>query len=280
MKRRHSSVERGSTPVVPLQQQQPNSPRAGSQLPDQQPYSPPRTASTVAVALSWPVTGPPQPAEQSGYTITGQTGPGAALAQPDFPAATTGARGMQQQQQQAVSSRPGSNLSHRGASSSITSRSSSRGSSRGVSRDVYPQISADGDPPAAGLQTAAPMQQQMQQQQLVDGRSQAWPPMPSSAGLQQAREQGQQYEAAPSYGSGGGGGAVQQWSGAGGTPSQLSDAGSGGVVGPPQRRVSGGTPAPPPVQLSAAQRFRQARANQVVPIPEEYLSPANMPVQE
>lgn len=29
--------------------------------------------------------------------------------------------------------------------------------------------------------------------------------------------------------------------------------------------------ADPPAQLSAAQRFRQARANRVVPIPEEYL---------
>jgi hypothetical protein len=90
------------------------------------------------------------------------------------------------------------------------------------------------------------MQQQYQQQQPGGGYE--WPNMPRSAGDLQG---GQGY--GPNT-------AVSSNSGA-------SQAGSG----------SGQTP---PVQLSTAQRYRQARSNQVVPIPEEYLMARNMPVQD
>lgn len=107
-----------------------------------------------------------------------------------------------------------------------------------------------------------PLQLPEQQQQQQQGYG--WPPMPDSARLPPGNvEEGW-------YAAGG--------SGAGGTPGTGLSGGWSDQAGPAMPVQSGRNT--PPVQLSAAQRFRQARANQVVPIPEEYLVSRNMPVQE
>lgn len=146
------------------------------------------------------------------------------------------------QQQQRAGSRPSTNGS---GGSRRSSRAASRSSSRGYSSGSR---AAGGE---AGAAEGLPLQ--LMQGSGDGGSAHAyggWPQMPDSARLQQQQ------------GSGGGGYDAGYGMPAASTAPSLSAAwGDPGSQAVPAEQQS----------LSAAQRFRQARTNQVVPIPEEYL---------
>jgi hypothetical protein len=244
----------GEQPFTSLQQQQQQQqqqqfgPRSQGTLSEQQYGSPPTTASTVALGMQ----GTPMP--------PGTQGSANAYAQgsADQPMSATYAGGMQQQQHQQHQQGGGSRPSTNGSSCSASrSNSGSRRSSRRSSKGGYPEVN-----PGAGMAGFDPLQLPEQQQPPPGGYG--WPPMPDSARLPPGNLEDGRYAAGGS--------------GAGGTPGGGYSSGWSEQAGPAMAVHSGRNT--PPVQLSAAQRFRQARANQVVPIPEEYLGSRNMPVQE
>jgi len=229
---------------------QQQSPRSQSHL-GQEPISPPHTAPSVAGALS-ALPGHASPVRSTRASTPLQAlhsdgvGPAAYLGNTTAPD--------QEQQQQQPSSRPSTKGSNSGYS-----RSSSRGSRRN-SYGSYPAVNPVG---LVGFDAAAIMHPQFVQQAYDNNFDSMSPvPIPSSAGLLQMSQEGRRSAEL-----------------AGTVAGDAPYATASGVVG--QAVVSGSTAAAvqasPAVQLSTAQRFRQARANQVVPIPEEYLLPTGVP---
>lgn len=242
---KHRKISREQQPAPPLLQQQvmqqQYGPRSVGTLSEQQYGSLPTTASTVAVGLQGPLQPPPGP----GYL-------------PDQPVSAAYGGGMQQQQQ---GSRPSTNGSSQGPRRSISSCSNSSHGSRRSSRGGYADV--DRSPGVSGFEPA-PLQLPLQQPGQQEGYG--WPPLPDSARQPPANMDGHAgYAAAP-----------------GGVPGGAYQGGWDEQAGPamPVQGPGPGRSTPPAVPLSAAQRFRAARANQVVPIPEEYLVARNMPVQD
>lgn len=235
MKKRAGSSEHA------FSQQQ--SPRSQSHL-GQEPISPPHKAPSVAGALS-ALPGHTSPVRSTRASTRLQALHSDGMGPAAYPGNTTAPDQEQQQQ-------PGSRPSTKGSNSGY-SRSSSRSSSRGSRRNSHGSYPAVNPVGLVGFEAAAAMQPQFVQQPYDNNFSSMSPvPIPSGGGLQQMCQEGRRSADLASMVAG-----------------DAPYATTSGVVG-----TAAAVQASPAVQLSTAQRFRQARANQVVPIPEEYLLPA------